>query len=270
MPSRSGDEEGAAYRNWLYDPSDYIDEEMRSEMWFESPTELVAAEEYLHDRVRGEYVNGWLNRGPDMATVEWAMFYADQLVNAPSVQAYGGSFDASTARETTATHGGSVDDAESLGSVNGYELVAYDEDRYGLYKDGEAVNVGFASEDVVRDLVAERAESPLDRAEGVEQLIDCIGFGTTASLNVQTGDDLEFTGSGVGYTVDGETTAVRFAHLNGEMSLDQLRELGDDSDALSSVTVDEDGPVRWLEGTVDTDRTALDGTMFHVGEAPFE
>jgi len=265
-----GDEDESPSRNWLYDQRDYTDGELQSALWFESPTKLVAAEEHLPDDVQGEYVAASMNRGPDLASVEWAMLYQNELLAAPAVRAYGGSFDSNTARETTAAYGGDGDD-ELLGTVDEYELVAYDEGRYGLYRDGEAVTVDFAgSEDVVRDLVADRAESPSNLADSVQQLIDRVGFGTTASVNFETADGSEFTGTGIGYTVDDETTTVRFVHLNGDMSLDQLRAFGNDIEALSVATVDEEGPVRWLEGTVDTDRTALDGTMVYVGEAPYE
>lgn len=265
------DEEQSAHRNWLYDHRDYTNEEIQSALWFESPTELVAAEEYLHDDLQGEYVASSMNQGPDMASVEWAISYSSGLLTTPAVRAFGGSFDADTAREVSAAYGDSPDGGESLGVVDEYELVAYDDDRFGLSRDGEAVNVDFAdSEDIVRDLVADRAESPSKLADGVQQLIDRVGFGTTASVDFDSPDGTEFTGNGIGYTVDGETTTARFVLLNGEMSLDQLQEMGDDIEALSAETVDEEGAIRWLEGTVDTDRTALDGTMFYQLEAPFE
>lgn len=271
LPGLSDGDE-SAYRNWLYDQRDYTDEEIQSALWFESPTKLVAAEEHLHDNVRGKYVASlMMNEGPDLPSVEWAMLYHNELLAAPAVRAFGGSFDTNTARETTAAYGGSVDDGEPIGTADEYELVAYDEDRYGLYRDGEAVNVDFAaSEDAVRNLVADREQSPSNLADSVQQLIDRVGFGTTASVNFETADGTVFTGTGIGYTVNGETTTARWVRLNGEMSLDQLRGFGEDIDALSAVTVDEEGPVRWLEGTVRTDRISLDGTMFYMLEAPYE
>lgn len=264
------DDDESASRNWLYDQSDYTDEEIQSALWFESPTKLVDAEEHLHDDLKGEYVASTMDRGPDLDSVEWAMLYHNELLATPGVRAYGGSFDSTTARETTAAYGSS-DDSESLGTVDEYELIGYGEDQYGLYRDGEAVAVSFApSEDVVRDIVTNRSESPSKLSDDVQQLLDRTGFETTASVSFQSANGTGFTGSGFGYTVDGETTTARFAHLNGSLSLDQLRDLGDDIEALSSVTVGEEGPVRWLEGTVDTDCTALDGTMFYVLEAPYE
>lgn len=267
----ASDSDGSDHRNWLYDQGEYTEEVIQSALWFESPTELVAAEEHLHEDVRGEYVASSMQGGPDLASVEWALMYHHELLAAPGVRAYGGSFDSTTARETTAALAGAGDHGESLGAVGGYELVAYDDERYGLYRDGEALNVDFAaSEAVVRDLVSDRAESPSTLADSVQRLIDRAGFGTTLSVNFHATDGNEFVGTAIGYSIDGETTTVRLVSLNGSMSLEGFRELAEDLDALSAATVDEEGPIRWLEGTVDTDRTALDGSMMYLRETPYE
>lgn len=265
------DEETSPARNWLYDQRDYTDETIQAALWFESPEELVSVEEHLHDDLHGEYVNSALEPKLDRGSVEWAVSYHNELLTTPAIRAYRGSFDATTAREATMASREPVDGGESLGAVDEYELVVYDDDWYGLYRNGEAVTVDFApSQEVVRNLVTDRTEYSSQLADGVQQLIDCIGFETTASVSFEPMDEAGFTGTGFGYTVEDETTIARFARLNGGGSLTELRELGNSIDALSAVTVAEKESVQWLEGTIETDRTALNGTVFTALKAPYE
>lgn len=265
------DEDESAYRNWLYDQSHYTDEKNQASLWFDSPTELMAAEDHIPNPVINQSLATPLRPRSDLASIDWAIWYHNELGVTPGVRAFGGSFDSNTAREMVTAMGPSVDDDNSPETVDEYELVAYDDDQYGLYRDGEAVFVeSAASEDVVRDLVTERSKSPSKLADSIQQFIDRVGFETTASVQFEPTDGTEFTGTGTGYTVDGQTTDVRYVHLNGDLSVEDLQEVGHKIEALSAVTVDEEGPVRWLEGTVDTDRTALNGTMFDQSAAPFE
>lgn len=259
-------------RQWLYDPTAYTDGEVNRGIWFESPATLAAAENDLHSDVQDLTITPLYGSAFDRESVDWAILYVDHLLKTPGVRACSGSFDDDAAREATASIlDKSVDDGTSVGSVDGYELVAYEEDQYGLYRDGEVANLDFvASEGEVRNIVAERTDSSSGLADSVRDLVDRIGFETTASVDFKSHDGTEFTGHGYGYSVDGETTTVRHAHLNGDLSLDDYREFGGEIDALSDVTVDEDGDVRWMEGTVETRRLAFDGTLFTLLRAPYE
>ena len=263
------DKDKSAYR--IYDQDHYTDEKVQASLWFDSPTELMAAEEHLPNPIINQSLVTPLRPRSDLASIEWAISYHNELGATPGVRAFGGSFDSNTAREMMTAMGPSVDDSKSPEVVDEYERVAYDDNQYGLYRDGEAVFVeDAASEDVVRDLVTERSKSPSKLADSIQQFIGRVGFGTTASVQFEPMNGTAFTGAGTGYTVDGQTTDVRYVHLNGDLSVEDLQEVGHDIEALSAVTVDEEGPVSWLEGTVDTDRTALNGTMFDQSAAPFE
>lgn len=107
--------------------------------------------------------------------------------------------------------------------------------------------------------------------DGVLELVDHVGFDTTANVEFQLDETrAELTGAGFGYTVHGETTTVRYATLNGERSRESLVEFGETIDALTDQTVAADGNIRWLEATVGTDRIALGGELFGLLKAPYE
>lgn len=271
-----GDEEDKGPRSWLYDPTAHTDEGVAGFFRFESPTELVELDDHLNPGVLA-------NRGPPLykpslerESVEWAMMYGDNLFRTPFLRAYGGSFDAGAARAASATaFDANTGDGTELDGAGSFDLVQYGDEQYGLSRDGEMACLEMAeTEESVRTIVDGRNSSSPGLAalsDGLMGLLEKLGFDTSMVVDVQLTEngDLE-KALGYGYTADGATTTVRLATLPGNRSSNALEAFGEDIDALTDVTVGEDGEMRWLEATADTDRIAFDGSVFELLKAPYE
>jgi len=104
--------------------------------------------------------------------------------------------------------------------------------------------------------------------EEYESLIDAVGFDHSARLWF-VGTDGGRYGGGYGYTVDGETTTVRRASVDG-VTEDEMESTADEIDGLDDVSIETDGDLVVLTATADTDRFALNGSVFGLFQLPFE
>ncbi|MFC7071525.1 hypothetical protein ACFQJ7_16580 [Halovenus rubra] len=254
-----GNEEDITPRRWLYDPTKYTDKGFAGSVHFESPTELIELGDHLSPEVLA-------NRGPPLYepalerdSVEWAMMYSDTMLRAPFLRVYAGSFDAGTAKAAAAKSFDATGDGTELDGAGSFDLVQYGDDQYGLSRDGEMACVRMAaSEESVRSVVDERSSSSPGIMAVSDELMDLVkkvGFDTSMSVSFNLTEDgtLE-RAAGYGYTADGATTTVRVVMLYADLSSSELEEVGEGVDALTDVTVGEDGKMNWLEATVETNQ----------------
>lgn len=266
----------ASPRNWMFDPTRYTEEAVAGFLQFESPAALFELDDHLHPEALESRPASLDAHTLDWESVEWAMQYAENLFRTPLLRAFAGSFGTGAAKAATAAVF-DVDPEEGTerDPLGGYEVTRYGEDQYGLARGGEAVCISVVEhEETVSELVEQRDESSPglgDASQELLRLLETVGLDTAASVSFQIDEDEErVRGHGFGYTADGATTTVRYAVLNGDRPSEDLEELEEIIDALTDVTVEEDGGIRWLEGSVETSRIAFDGSMFNLLRAPYE
>jgi|GEM_PF-1152224 hypothetical protein len=268
---------GGDWDAWVYDPRKLRDSDSyNQDLRMRSPSKLASVESSLRpetERLASPiYVEA--DVFDDVSNVDWSASYRDPQFNQPGVLAHGGSFDVDVARTASgALFDASPDAAESVGTIGDFEIARYTEDDHAAYRDGEAVAVGGATTDTTRSIVDRRLDDETIPGTGSDAVKSFLGhFESDHVVNARfTWDgDRDVPGcSGFGYTVHGETTTARLVDVRLRTE-DDLETLAEEIDALRDVTVESDGEVVALSGTVDTDRTALNGSMFRLREAPFE
>lgn len=275
-----GGDGSSSPRGWLYDPTGFIDDPVMS-IQFESPSRIHDERDRLHPEVRERHASPMYvdvrdaGDGPDPAATDWAAVIGDELHKAPFQYAYGGSFDREDAREAARA---AIDwdvSARDDGTVEGLQYLTAGPEHHGAYRDGLAVSLSGASREAFERLVAGAADGTdrlADVAPEVETFLDALGFDHTAQASLSPRPESEaWQGTGTTYRIDGGTTTARQLVMNQDgWDEASLREFGGGIDGLREVSVESDGPVRWIEGVADTDRDGLNGDLFQLGSTPSE
>lgn len=259
-------------RDWLYDPETYVDNDAFSvTVEFRSPSRLDEVIDELNDDLRSPEQPLYTD-GLDADRVDSSVRVSEALLNGPYVVAQHGDFDADDAADAAAeTYQVTDRDPDDVASIGGLDVVEYESGVFSAYDDGEAVAIQAPTELDVEAFVAAGTDGDAEvvaARDGYEPLVDAVGFDHTAQLwFVRTEEGLY--GGGYGYTVDGETTTVRWASVDG-FTEEEMESSGDDIDGLDDVTVETDGDLVVLSATADTDRLALNGSVIQLQQTPFE
>jgi len=255
-------------RDWLYDPTAFADDPVLT-FRYESPRRLRAVRDRLHPEVaRARATPIYAPELPSAAT-DWALRVADALLRTPIQTAYGGRFDAATARLAAEAAVGDGVDLRTAPSVAGLDHRSDGEAHVG-YREGLAVaaRTSAASFERLVTGAADRTDRLGDAAGSLGRVLDALGFDHTARATFAPQDDT-WVARGYGYRVDGATTTCRLVVLDDGVGADDLRETGARIDGLREVAVDADGPVLRLTGVADTDRVSLRGDGFRATELPY-
>lgn len=268
-----GDDGRSPGRDWLYDPTAFTPEPVLS-LRFEAPRRVRDERDRLDPEVRERFATPAYAGGLSAAETDWALAVTEDLFRAPFQYTYGGSFDRPAARRAAAGPFSANVVPTAAGEIEGLRRLSLGDDAHGAYREGLAVGVANASGTAFEGLVtgaAEGVDRLADAGDDVDPFLDALGFDHTVQATFGFDPERDaWTGRGTGYRVDGDETRLRFAVLNDDRSDAALRDLGEAVEGLRDVSVDADGPVRWVEGVADTDGVGLRGAAFGLFELPYE
>ncbi len=268
-----GDDGRSPARNWLYDPTGFTAEPVLS-LQFEAPRRMHDERDRLHPEVRERFASPAYADGLDAAATDWALSVTEDLFRAPFQYTYGGSFGRAAARRAAAAPFSENVASAAAGEIEGLQRLSLGDDAHGAYRDGLAVGVANATGAAFERLVAgaaDRSDRLDDAGDDVAPFLDALGFDHTVQATFSLDSEREaWTATGMGYRIDGDETRLRFAVLNDDRTDAALREFGVAVDGVRDVSVDGDGPVRWVEGVADTDSVGFRGRAFGLFELPYE
>jgi hypothetical protein len=265
--------------DWLYDPTEFGERSSYAGRYL-APATLADHRDRLAPAVREALPATpgppWFTESPPAERVDWRVQMVSDTFSGPVQAACGGEFGEDAARAAATSlfdEGATATEGEP---VAGLSTVSGDEETHGAYREGLAVAVAAADDEQFRRLVATAADGERrlrDADDDVAAFLDRVGFETAANFAVGRGDGL-WRGRGTGYRVDGATTRLRHVLLNdptpGGESATDLGVLAQRVDGLRDVSVEADGPLRWLSATADTDRVGFNGATFALRELPYE